>query len=602
MSRQLCLGRSVARFALRRSGLAMVLGLQVTLRTLPVLGQEAGSQKERPAEPVIAVEPAAPPGSGGALPDEGEPVPLAPGENAADAAPAGSPAQASTAPPVLTHDELEAAGYMPGYRRHLSLGGSIHSPPVGARPGGITPSYAAPGRATDWTFNWAGSMSATAQYSMDQRHGERAPGQSVTVLHAPPQTIDEYASFTSTNSVPGSWVGMNFSYGNPKVSAVVSVDTWNPTRPTTYYQLGSQWFINNSFLAFTLPTLGGVRLSSRVGHFNSGYGLLGQYTGGMYVNPLIGNLRAVGETSTGEVDLSESVVLVLEHGIAGTRNGRPPDQVYPQASNSWNRSIWPGSWIHHAHAGVDIRGDLEIRARLHYIHNWSAEDRTRGTEDNPGTRGIDESRSVDGSIDVVGVDAKLISGAFGYLGVAGAYIRGRQSYPLKGLETFGGDGEQLTERWWGVSSSGTGKLWVAGLNYVVSLGKAVSYPDEFSGNGPDIVLGTAFQIARARTELARFDGRVRHKYGLDGLYTFMRNLGVGLRVDRVVPNSHDKSETFHVLAPRLQFKSDWNSHEAIQLMYVKWFYGSGTRNEGTGERTMERLDDQLVALNFNMWW
>jgi hypothetical protein len=86
------------------------------------------------------------------------------------------------------------------------------------------------------------------------------------------------------------------------------------------------------------------------------------------------------------------------------------------------------------------------------------------------------------------------------------------------------------------------------------------------------------------------------------MYTLLPWFGVGLRVDRVIPNSKNSKETFHVLAPRLQFKTDWNSREAISIRYVKWFYGEESRNEGTGLRSPDRLDDQLWALNFNMWW
>jgi hypothetical protein len=79
-------------------------------------------------------------------------------------------------------------------------------------------------------------------------------------------------------------------------------------------------------------------------------------------------------------------------------------------------------------------------------------------------------------------------------------------------------------------------------------------------------------------------------------------MGVGLRVDHIAPNSYDSGETYNVLAPRLQFKTDWSSRETLSLIYGKWFYGSRTRNEGTGLRTPDRLDDNLFALNFNMWW
>jgi hypothetical protein len=38
----------------------------------------------------------------------------------------------------------------------------------------------------------------------------------------------------------------------------------------------------------------------------------------------------------------------------------------------------------------------------------------------------------------------------------------------------------------------------------------------------------------------------------------------------------------------------------VTLHYVKWFYGSRTRGDNFTPRY--KLDDQLVALNFNMWW
>jgi len=73
-------------------------------------------------------------------------------------------------------------------------------------------------------------------------------------------------------------------------------------------------------------------------------------------------------------------------------------------------------------------------------------------------------------------------------------------------------------------------------------------------------------------------------------------MGVGLRGDRVSPNSDDSGEAFEVLSPRVVFRSNYKSHEMVQLIYAKWFYGPRTCNEGTGLRTPERLDDQMVAL------
>ena len=73
------------------------------------------------------------------------------------------------------------------------------------------------------------------------------------------------------------------------------------------------------------------------------------------------------------------------------------------------------------------------------------------------------------------------------------------------------------------------------------------------------------------------------------------------RVDRVMPNSKDSDETFHVLAGRLVFKTDWSSRETISLIGARWFYGPHTHPEYS---LLSRpwLDEWLVALNVNMWW
>ncbi|MDP9001236.1 MAG: hypothetical protein M3O46_14135, partial [Myxococcota bacterium] len=88
----------------------------------------------------------------------------------------------------------------------------------------------------------------------------------------------------------------------------------------------------------------------------------------------------------------------------------------------------------------------------------------------------------------------------------------------------------------------------------------------------------------------------------DLLYTFLPFMGVGLRADRVVPNSKDAQETFHVIAPRFVFKTDWTSRETITLLYARWFYGPHTHPEASSITPGDRLDDQLVALNAQIWW
>jgi hypothetical protein len=466
----------------------------------------------------------------------------------------------------------------------------------------MTAGYGAPVPSREWTFKWSGFMSASLQFSVNQRQ-QVAEGQTRTVLHAAPQTIDEWYSFVSTNMIPGNWVAMNFQYGNDRVSANVSLTTWNLTDPSTYYQIGSQQFINNAFLLFTPEEIEGFRIRWTVGYFSNSYGNLGQYGPGMYVNSLMGFVRGAGETLVVEHDVSDDWAVALEHGLMGPRVGKTPDAAV--GSPGLDNPLWQAAWIHHAHLGLIQRSDparATLQFQLHYVGNWSQDDTVRYAVDNPGTHAVDESNVPDGRIDAVGFDTRVISATWGVLGVGAAYIRGRNAYTLKGYSTWAGDGEGLTDRFLGADSGGNGNVYVAGINYGVSLARVLSHPEPFAGDGPDVVVNLGGQIATASTSFGPWDGRVRHKYGADVLYTPFRYLGIGVRADRVVPNSRDSQETFHAISPRLQFKSDWNSRETITVRYAKWFYGPHTHSDGLGARQIDRLDDQLFALNFNMWW
>ncbi|HWA74186.1 MAG TPA: hypothetical protein VG937_17705 [Polyangiaceae bacterium] len=516
----------------------------------------------------------------------------------ATSASAQTAAPANATAPSPTKDELAEAGYIPGYRQYQSLGLSPYAPGVGTLPGGVTPSFGAPTPRQDWTFTFAGYMSATAQASIHDRRNV-SPGQSESVWHIPTRTPDEYASFTSTAAIQGSWVDLKFLYGSQYVTAQVSIDTWNPSQPTTYYQLGSQYFINNAFLSFRVPPLSGVRLLWNVGYFGSTYGNLGRYGGGMYVNPLQGTVQGVGEQLTAEYDLSDKLVATLDHGIVGPRVGTAPQDVAPNGSNGSASSNWVSAFVHHAHLGLVKKGDPTLQLQLHYLTNWAQDDRSQRRLDVPTTEAIDESYFRDGRMTVLGLDARAIHPVWGYLAGGVSYLFGHNAYPLRGLQTYAGEGERLTNAWWGRDTTGTGKLLVGAINYSTSVGRMVTYPDPFPGNHADLQIDAGFHIAKSWTDSEPFQ-RTRHKYGVNALYTFSPYMAAGVRVDRVVPNSLDSRETFHVLAPRLQFKTDWNSHEAITLHYVKWFYGSRTR--GDNNTPLYLLDDQVVALNFNMWW
>lgn len=575
---------------------ALLATVSVALLPRFASAQAADAPQEPAPEPEAGVAPDA-----REQHESAEPAPAEPAASSAEAE-AGAAISAPVEPAARV-DRLERPGYIPGYRGYVGVGSSPYLPRVGALPGGLTPSFGSPAPIDDWAFNFTGFMSASVRASLNSRDNP-GPGQSGTVLHAAPQTVEVYGSFNDTAATPGNWVGMLFQYGNRYVTATVSFDTHNPSRAASYYVIGSQYFLNDVFLSIRVPPIDRLRLAWNVGFFSQPYGYLGQYGGGLYTPPLIGRVSGAGETLTAEYDLSDTLTLVVEDGISGgNRTGKVPEGALNTGASNFADANLPASFVHHLHAGVRRKGDTTIQVMAHWMTNFSLSDEVRPEPaDNFDTRQWDERYPRDGRIHVIGVEGRAISQTYGYLALGAAYIDAKNSYRLRGLGTYAQDGVALTNDWFGAPTQGTGKLLLAGVNYKFSLGSILRAPTPFWGDAPDLVVETAFQIASTQSEDPGFDGRLKHKAGLDVLYTFIPWLGVGLRGDRVAPNSKEPEETFHALAARLQFRSNWQSHETVTLKYSKWFYGEKTHSDGWDARPREQLDDQMISLGFGMWW
>jgi hypothetical protein len=582
-----------------------------TAPAAPAPSADAPSVFVKPAAPAESPPPAA-------IPDAPPPAP--------SPAPVEVPPPPATVPPpapsdanLLITDELRNPGYLPGYRTLQSYSMSPYTPQVGALPGGLTPGFGAPMPLGQWTFRFNGFFTASLQGSLNRRRST-TEGQGGPLFHTPPQTLDEYASFVGTSTMPGNWVALNFAYGNPIVTANISINTWSPSDPSTYYQIGSQYFINNAFLHFEIPAFGELKLRANVGYFYNYYGNLSQYGPGIYTQTIIGSPRGVGELVFAEYRLNPELTLLVEHGIIGTRGGKVPDNVVPTGGNANANPIFPAAFVHHLHAGFQRTGDVTVRLQGHWLTNFSYDDRVQQAHDNPVTRFVNEAAPRDGTINVLGIDTTLQHRYLGYLGVAGSYTRGDNASTLKGLQTFGGDsGQTLTERWLSSATAGTGKLFAAGINYTLSLGRLINAPEPFGGDRPDVVINAGFVVAYTLVspqalpgtttpgvipaDVDLFNKRLRYKFGADVLYTFKPWMAVGFRADRVAPNSKDSEETFYVISPRVVFKRSWYSHESISIIYGKWFYGPHSHSEASAVVPSDwGLDDQLLALNVNLYW
>lgn len=536
---------------------------------------------------------------------------LAPAALAQDAAAQGA-AQGEGEAAELADEEIKVTvppkGYIPGSRRSIGLGLSPHAPRSPSMPGGTTAPWGAP-EAEDggFQFNFSGYMSAAARLSTGRR-SNATPQQFETTFHGLPQTVDVYGAVQGTNAPPGSWVELRFDYGNSIVKSVVKLSTWKPTRGQSWIETSSQNWLNEAFLVFTMPSSGDVNLSWTVGAFRNTYGGLGQYGVGQYNAPIIGAPFGLGETLTLQYAASESLSLILEHGLMGRAGKFAPGQ----GPNAWDHEpsiSEPSGFVNHVHAGFALSGEVPFQGGLHYLYNWAQDERDQ--LDDPKTFFLDERNRPDPRMHVIGADFRMINNHLGNGAIAVSYADAKYATLLTGMNYFGADsGELLTNRLLGQrpaspgeQGGGNGRILVVGAEYNFSWGKYLWYPEAFWGDGPDLINSVFGTVVHVKSKDPEFDGRLIYKFGTEATYRMLPWFAFSARFDRVAPNSKDAGETFHVISPKLIFRSNWNSHEQVVLSYTKWLLGKNTHGEAPNDYMQpDQLDDQMLALNFGMWW
>lgn len=485
-----------------------------------------------------------------------------------------------------TDDEAESLGLNP----MLSLDPT--APSVGSLPGGTTPSYgqAATGEG-DWRFDFHGFFTMPMVAGVNER-ADRSGNQSATVLHAPPMVPDDKETFSHTGVIPTPYVQLNFSYGNSVVTGNVQLLAEQATISTGFFDPTSQSGVNDVFLSLR-PDLGkSVKLQMYFGAFSNRYGSMGEYDEGRYGTPLIARTNGVGENLIATVGLSRDFALVLEHGIQGQTSKAPAD-ITPDGWNGFADPNAGTSFVNHLHAGVNYRGYVTVGA--HYMHAWSQDDQATGT------------LAPDGSIGVLAGDLRLTLGRFGHLYVAGGRTKAKYartvSRVIEVMNTKGGAG--LIENYLGEQSDGNGELFTVGAQYDLSIGRLVSYPVPFYGDGPDIVVSGFGVNTQVRSDDSAHDKIGKLKYGVEGTYSLLSWLAASLRYDRVVPDVDADWYSFAVLSPRLIFRTDWQSTDQVVLGYSRYINGELTTIR-TGypphEDPTAIPDQDVVSLSASMWW
>jgi hypothetical protein len=566
------------------------------LGTILLASAAAAAEPSKPASDEKLIESGKP-----ANPPANIPVPAA---TAAPEAPVAVPAPPPPAPEATAEPEAAA----PKAQKKKAVGGAgLDTQAVtigGAADVGDSSSE------KDWGFKFKGFFRAPMRVGIDTS-GRMGPSSATSLtanslqFHAPPVVPDgNYTRWTYTNISPGPWAELLFQYGNQRVMMTTSIASYNITSGG-WRELQDQLGIDRAFLTLKFPEalgdLGGMAWD--VGIFSNRYGAMGKYDAGEYETYIIGRTRLAGATATADMDVSDDVKLIFEGGA-----GAKVDQQYqsydadttspynqnPCASNGpgtacYNYPSWqpfPGSktqegtnMLGHLHAGAVIKGVLTAQA--HYIGSFVKDKRwnvasTGGTATYPGYSFVPGY----GYIQVAGVDFKLDGGWMGDGYIGYSYIKAKNALTINdSIEVLHSQGGwQFTQNYFPTAyqagSGGDGEIHTIAGQYTFSLAAFMMRPRPFWGQAADITIRPFFMYNKVVGTPGGVDDVTKFKGGLDVLYSFMPMMAAGLRVDTVNPNMDNSEQTFYVFSPRLVFRSEFVTHEAVVLQYSYYKYGA----------------------------
>jgi hypothetical protein len=517
------------------------------------------------------------------------------------------PAAAGSVPPKPkpVTDEKEAPGYIPGYRRVQALSLSPNAPQGPWTVPGITPTYGERTPSQGLRFDFHGYLQMPVRAGIGSRPGAAA-GQSSTTLHGDPLLPgSSFGWFDQTPTSPWPWAQLNFVVGNDVVQATAILGAWNigeSMTASTYFQAPAQVWFNDVFLTYT-PKTGPIGVKFVVGSFPERYGYMAQYTLGAYPAPFIGFIRGVGGTTTVTFPFEYDLDLKLEAGFKGDIN-HPPATLAPSPSNNFSSPAYGSTFAGHGHASLSYKQTYTLA--LHFIDEFEQDNR-RDHIDDPATPQIESSVPGDGTLRIAGADVTINGGRFGYFYGGAVSVEAHNAMPLDDLVQVlnTGGGKLLLQRYLGSNSNGNGGLLMFGSQYTLSLGTLLRYPQEFWGEGPDLIVSLFGIYASTHSPDPAFDGRQMFKYGAELTYSVLPWLALSGRVDHVLPDTSNGQESFAVFSPRLIFRSGWQARETLSLQYAAYALGDKVIVNGDN-RLMNspsgHPDTQMLALSATMWW
>jgi hypothetical protein len=468
-------------------------------------------------------------------------------------------------------------------------------------------------------------------------------GQATTSFHTPMLADDQYLAWAYDRQMEKDWTEVFLNFGNDTVVGTVGLQGFGFTDAEYNHNYPAQFGISQGYVTVTpdltklLPRL---KTEIKVGAFWGKYGMAGQYDAGQYDTYLFGRLHQMGEAIKLEYPVGD-FRFRLEDGV-GTKGEQiavgNPIQPAPMVATSGSVSAegMPGfSLVHHAHIGFSFKDVLDVNA--HYIASWSQDARI-ATTTNDGIGG--------GSMTVTGAEAHVWGGIAGNLYVGYSFINAQQAEyvgpVVEVVHSMGGGGypnsTQFFDQGYGIVDNflgtcgggsstaacsdpthqqGTGSIHTLEVQYDYSFGllyRKLKSGQGFWGDGSDLTL-SLFGMYNA---INTFDSTMptqKLKVGAEVIYTPLKWLGVGVRVDDVNQNLTNDGATanqdaqFTSVGPKLIFRSKFITHETITAQWVHYTYWANVlpQNPYNGGSPMSgfpvyRPDENAFGLKATMWW
>jgi hypothetical protein len=467
-------------------------------------------------------------------------------------------------------------GMQPGAPQNRSVAPTI--------PFGVEPT-----RADDWVLDFHGFVLAPLTLGVSSRE-QPASNQSKLLLNSPPQIPQDLRTFNYTGVIPSQWVQLNFTYGTTLVRGTAIIAARQVASSTPWINPPDQLGVSDAFVSFDLTEPLGQVVQVNVGAFKNRYGPMGEYDAGRYGTPLIARTNYVGETIAVALDFQDYAFL-FEEGFGGSLS--VPTGITPAGWNDFADPRVGATLVAHGHAGFSLMDTVQVG--LHFIRAFSSDDRALA------------NLPPEGSITVVGADARMTAGPYGhlYLGVAKTTAKDAVSVggAIEILNARGG--QELMDNYLGPNSGGNGSLLTYGGQYDLSLARLL-YPN-LEGHGPDILFSLFGMGTNVTSNDHAEDGARKLKFGAEATYSMLSWLAVGGRVDNVMPDADapDLGTSFQIFSPRVIFHSDWNSTDQLVLQYSRFFYGDGVVVKGGYPPVDDPTivpDRDVISLAGSVWW